>query len=90
MLIKPHKLTHRSSGIVSTINVQNDRQVNEVMLYIIFNHGLRYDPVKDSYHQDMEGDGVVCSAVDILPTEFAKEVPFIKAFCSVIVIIFRK
>lgn len=47
------------------------------MLYIIFNHGLRYDPVKDSYHQDMEGDGVVCSAVDILPTEFAKEVPFI-------------
>ncbi|KAK9948183.1 hypothetical protein M0R45_003770 [Rubus argutus] len=34
---------------------------------------FRYDPVKDSYHQDMEGDGVVCSAVDILPTEFAKE-----------------
>lgn len=35
---------------------------------------FRYDPVKDSYQQDMEGDGVVCSAVDILPTEFAKEV----------------
>ncbi|PRQ53744.1 putative saccharopine dehydrogenase (NAD(+), L-glutamate-forming) [Rosa chinensis] len=28
--------------------------------------------MKDSYHQDMEGDGVVCSAVDIFPTEFAK------------------
>ncbi|KAM5547089.1 alpha-aminoadipic semialdehyde synthase [Rosa sericea] len=34
---------------------------------------FRYDPIKDSYHQDMEGDGVVCSAVDVLPTEFAKE-----------------
>lgn len=50
---------------------------------------FRYDPMKDSYHQDMEGDGVVCSAVDIFPTEFAKRVPFIKAFCSVNVIIFR-
>ncbi|XP_056692551.1 alpha-aminoadipic semialdehyde synthase isoform X2 [Spinacia oleracea] len=27
----------------------------------------------DSYHNDMEGSGVICSAVDILPTEFAKE-----------------
>ncbi|KAL5853659.1 hypothetical protein ACOSQ3_008777 [Xanthoceras sorbifolium] len=34
---------------------------------------FRYDPLNDTYHQDMEGSGVVCSAVDILPTEFAKE-----------------
>ncbi|GAB2291553.1 hypothetical protein Dimus_025807 [Dionaea muscipula] len=34
---------------------------------------FRYDPLKDSYHYDMEGNGVICSAVDILPTEFAKE-----------------
>ncbi|CAL0306925.1 unnamed protein product [Lupinus luteus] len=34
---------------------------------------FRYDPITDSYHDDMEGDGVLCLAVDILPTEFAKE-----------------
>ncbi|KAK7265501.1 hypothetical protein RJT34_33121 [Clitoria ternatea] len=34
---------------------------------------FRYDPIMDSYHDDMEGNGVVCLAVDILPTEFAKE-----------------
>ncbi|XP_057538815.1 alpha-aminoadipic semialdehyde synthase isoform X2 [Amaranthus tricolor] len=34
---------------------------------------FRYDPLIDSYHYDMEGSGVICSAVDILPTEFAKE-----------------
>ncbi|KAF7837603.1 alpha-aminoadipic semialdehyde synthase [Senna tora] len=34
---------------------------------------FRYDPLTDSYHDDMEGSGVVCLAVDILPTEFAKE-----------------
>ncbi|XP_022147632.1 alpha-aminoadipic semialdehyde synthase isoform X2 [Momordica charantia] len=34
---------------------------------------FRYDPVDDSYHRDLEGNGVICSAVDILPTEFAKE-----------------
>lgn len=34
---------------------------------------FRYDPYRDSYHHDMEGNGVICSAVDILPTEFAKE-----------------
>ncbi|XP_038879308.1 alpha-aminoadipic semialdehyde synthase isoform X1 [Benincasa hispida] len=34
---------------------------------------FRYDPIKDSYHHDLEGNGVICSAVDILPTEFAKE-----------------
>ncbi|XP_048133337.1 alpha-aminoadipic semialdehyde synthase isoform X2 [Rhodamnia argentea] len=34
---------------------------------------FRYDVLCDSYHHDMEGDGVICSAVDILPTEFAKE-----------------
>ncbi|KAK3213308.1 hypothetical protein Dsin_018014 [Dipteronia sinensis] len=34
---------------------------------------FRYNPLSDTYHHDMEGSGVVCSAVDILPTEFAKE-----------------
>lgn len=34
---------------------------------------FRYDPSGDSYHDDVEGDGVICLAVDILPTEFAKE-----------------
>ncbi|KAJ0981012.1 hypothetical protein J5N97_009267 [Dioscorea zingiberensis] len=34
---------------------------------------FRYDPCTDSYHDDMEGDGIVCLAVDILPTEFPKE-----------------
>ncbi|KAJ6825393.1 alpha-aminoadipic semialdehyde synthase [Iris pallida] len=34
---------------------------------------FRYDPFSDSYHDDMEGDGVICLAVDILPTEFSKE-----------------
>lgn len=36
----------------------------------------RYDPSNDSYYHDMEGSGVICSAVDILPTEFAKEVSY--------------
>ncbi|KAK4414933.1 Alpha-aminoadipic semialdehyde synthase, partial [Sesamum alatum] len=34
---------------------------------------IRYDPNDNSYHHDMAGDGVICSAVDILPTEFARE-----------------
>lgn len=34
---------------------------------------FRYDPFTDSYHDDMEGDGVICLAVDILPTEFSRE-----------------
>lgn len=34
---------------------------------------FRYNALCDSYHHDMEGDGVICAAVDILPTEFAKE-----------------
>ncbi|ESW26524.1 hypothetical protein PHAVU_003G126300 [Phaseolus vulgaris] len=34
---------------------------------------FRYDPITNSYHDDMDGDGVICLAVDILPTEFAKE-----------------
>ncbi|KAM7513485.1 hypothetical protein LguiA_003068 [Lonicera macranthoides] len=34
---------------------------------------FRYDPFSNSYNQDVEGSGVICSAVDILPTEFAKE-----------------
>ncbi|RVW28650.1 Alpha-aminoadipic semialdehyde synthase [Vitis vinifera] len=40
-----------------------------IILVIIF----RYDPFNDSYHHDMEGKGVICASVDILPTEFAKE-----------------
>lgn len=35
---------------------------------------FRYDPLKNSYHLDMDGNGIICQAVDILPTEFAKEV----------------
>ncbi|KAL7174871.1 hypothetical protein ACSBR2_028646 [Camellia fascicularis] len=34
---------------------------------------FRYDPFNNSYHHDMDGNGLICSAVDILPTEFAKE-----------------
>ncbi|GAV73991.1 AlaDh_PNT_C domain-containing protein/Saccharop_dh domain-containing protein/Saccharop_dh_N domain-containing protein/AlaDh_PNT_N domain-containing protein [Cephalotus follicularis] len=34
---------------------------------------FRYDPLSDSYHHDMDGNGLICLAVDILPTEFAKE-----------------
>ncbi|KAJ1281347.1 hypothetical protein BS78_04G299100 [Paspalum vaginatum] len=34
---------------------------------------FRYDPSTDSYYDDVEGDGVTCLAVDILPTEFSKE-----------------
>ncbi|CAL9771345.1 unnamed protein product [Musa acuminata subsp. burmannicoides] len=34
---------------------------------------FRYDPFTDSYHDDMAGDGLICLAVDILPTEFPKE-----------------
>ncbi|KAL0374639.1 UNVERIFIED_CONTAM: Alpha-aminoadipic semialdehyde synthase [Sesamum radiatum] len=34
---------------------------------------IRYDPNDNSYHHDMAGEGVICSAVDILPTEFARE-----------------
>ncbi|XP_044471189.1 alpha-aminoadipic semialdehyde synthase-like [Mangifera indica] len=34
---------------------------------------FRYDPINDSYHHNMEGNGVICSVVDNLPTEFAKE-----------------
>ncbi|KAH0655174.1 hypothetical protein KY285_030056 [Solanum tuberosum] len=33
----------------------------------------RYEPFNNSYHYDLEGKGVMCSAVDILPTEVAKE-----------------
>ncbi|CAJ1940610.1 unnamed protein product [Sphenostylis stenocarpa] len=34
---------------------------------------ITYDPITNSYHDDMDGNGVICLAVDILPTEFAKE-----------------
>ncbi|CAM0943629.1 unnamed protein product [Alopecurus aequalis] len=34
---------------------------------------FRYDPATNLYHDDMEGDGVICLAVDILPTEFSRE-----------------
>ncbi|KAK1280738.1 Alpha-aminoadipic semialdehyde synthase [Acorus gramineus] len=34
---------------------------------------FRYNPLTDSNHHDMEGDGVICLAVDILPAEFARE-----------------
>ncbi|WZY86254.1 alpha-aminoadipic semialdehyde synthase-like [Brassica napus] len=34
---------------------------------------FRFDPTNNSYYNDMDGDGVLCMAIDILPTEFAKE-----------------
>ncbi|KAJ3695752.1 hypothetical protein LUZ60_001129 [Juncus effusus] len=34
---------------------------------------FRYDVLNDSYHDDMANDGVICLAVDILPTEFSRE-----------------
>ncbi|XP_068660381.1 alpha-aminoadipic semialdehyde synthase isoform X2 [Aristolochia californica] len=35
---------------------------------------FRYNPLTDSYHNDdINGDGVICLSVDILPTEFARE-----------------
>jgi alpha-aminoadipic semialdehyde synthase len=34
---------------------------------------FRYDPSSNSCDQDIDGNGLICSAVDILPTEFAKE-----------------
>lgn len=44
---------------------------------------LRYDPLNNSYHHDLEGSGLICSAVDILPTEFAKEVHnFYQGICG--------
>ncbi|MCL7023586.1 hypothetical protein MKW94_007523 [Papaver nudicaule] len=32
-----------------------------------------YDPLSNSYHDDMKDEGVICLAVDNLPAEFAKE-----------------
>ncbi|KAH9306499.1 hypothetical protein KI387_010903, partial [Taxus chinensis] len=34
---------------------------------------FRYDPLNGSYNEDMNGEGVIFLAVDILPTELAKE-----------------
>ncbi|KAL0763656.1 hypothetical protein Bca101_079807 [Brassica carinata] len=34
---------------------------------------FRFNPIKKSYYNDMDGDGVLRMAIDILPTEFAKE-----------------
>lgn len=48
---------------------------NILFVSIMWQLGIRrYDVSSDSYHSDMEGNGLLCSAVDILPTEFAKEV----------------
>ncbi|WZZ76622.1 hypothetical protein YC2023_087992 [Brassica napus] len=35
--------------------------------------GNMFNPIKKSYYNDMDGDGVLRMAIDILPTEFAKE-----------------
>lgn len=48
--------------------------IDDNLLYNRVNMTFRYDPNGNSYHRDMEGSGVICSAVDILPTEFAREV----------------
>lgn len=53
---------------------------NKVIFFFVF--FFRYDPLTNSYHHDMEGNGIICSAVDILPTEFAKEVRFSKPVVS--------
>ncbi|KAL1219562.1 Alpha-aminoadipic semialdehyde synthase [Cardamine amara subsp. amara] len=34
---------------------------------------FRFNSSNNSYYDDMDGDGVLCMAIDILPTEFAKE-----------------
>ncbi|KAG0485247.1 hypothetical protein HPP92_009326 [Vanilla planifolia] len=39
----------------------------------IENPFFRYNPTTDSYHEDMNGDGLICLAIDILPTEFSRE-----------------
>lgn len=43
---------------------------------------VRYDAITDTYHEDMDGNGVICLAVDILPTEFAKEVSVFSSFSN--------
>ncbi|XP_020531935.1 alpha-aminoadipic semialdehyde synthase isoform X1 [Amborella trichopoda] len=39
----------------------------------IENPFFRYNPFTTSYHEDMRGEGIICLAVDILPTEFPRE-----------------
>ncbi|XP_020874873.1 alpha-aminoadipic semialdehyde synthase isoform X2 [Arabidopsis lyrata subsp. lyrata] len=34
---------------------------------------FRFNPSNNSYYDDMDGDGVICMAIETLPTEFAKE-----------------
>ncbi|KAF6139903.1 hypothetical protein GIB67_009750 [Kingdonia uniflora] len=52
----------------------NDFKSNNTSFYFIFLYVLfRYDSYYNTYHHDMEGKGVICLAIDILPTEFAKE-----------------
>ena len=43
---------------------------------------FRFNPANNSYCHDMDGDGVICMAVDILPTEFAKEVRRLHVFST--------
>jgi len=45
-----------------------------MMKLVELNTISRFNPSNNSYYDDMDGDGVLCMAVDILPTEFAKEV----------------
>lgn len=48
---------------------------------------FRYDPDDNLYHHDMDGNGIICSAVDILPTEFAREVKLaypLSVICSAV------
>jgi alpha-aminoadipic semialdehyde synthase len=44
-----------------------------MMKLVELNTISRFNPSNNSYYDDMDGDGVLCMAVDILPTEFAKE-----------------
>lgn len=63
-----------SFGLHITINSISNICKLQIFYFLCLNIVVRYDPINDSYHDDMEGNGVMCLAVDILPTEFAKEV----------------
>ncbi|XP_050218217.1 alpha-aminoadipic semialdehyde synthase [Mercurialis annua] len=69
-------LTRKGCPLVGVADITCDVEgsiefINQITL--IDSPFFRYDPLNDSYHQDMEGNGLICSSVDILPTEFAKE-----------------
>ncbi|GJW49376.1 alpha-aminoadipic semialdehyde synthase, partial [Tanacetum coccineum] len=54
-------------------NDEMETPEEDMTLNLCFLRLQEYDPAGDSYHEDVDGNGVICLAVDILPTEFAKE-----------------